>query len=191
MWTVLLTAALFMAPSQTPAETAKPAEAPQAAAAPAAPLPRDEKLPPSEEQAKAALEKSPRHGEYVDVKLPGGGAPIRTWVVYPERKEKAGVVIVIHEIFGLSDCAAELILKRGYASDNEFFNWCVKSFNRSQVERRNVTVTLIAQGTRTNVFAWTFVGAYPVKWSGPSFKAGENNIAIETLELAHQGMQIT
>jgi carboxymethylenebutenolidase len=92
-----------MAPSQTPAEPAKPATAPQAAAAPAAPLPRDERLPPSEEQAKAALEKSPRHGEYVDIKLPAGGAPIRTWVVYPERKEKAGVVIVIHEIFGLSD----------------------------------------------------------------------------------------
>jgi carboxymethylenebutenolidase len=38
----------------------------------------------------------------VDVKGPDG-APIRTWVVYPERKDKAGVVIVIHEIFGLSD----------------------------------------------------------------------------------------
>src|SRR5262249_13796784 len=38
-----------------------------------------------------------------DVKLPAGGTPIRTWVVYPERKDKAPVVIVIHEIFGLSD----------------------------------------------------------------------------------------
>ncbi len=62
-----------------------------------------EGLPPSEDQAKAVLEKSPRHGEYADVKLASGGAPIRTWIVYPERKEKAGVVIVIHEIFGLSD----------------------------------------------------------------------------------------
>ena len=78
-----------------------PASAP-AAAAPA-PAARDESLPPSEQQAKAALEKSPRHGEYVDVKLPSGGAPIRTWVVYPERKDKAPVVIVIHEIYGLTD----------------------------------------------------------------------------------------
>ena len=31
------------------------------------------------------------------------GAPVKTWIVYPERKDKAGVVIVIHEIFGLSD----------------------------------------------------------------------------------------
>lgn len=73
---------------------------PQASAASTA---IDEKLPPADETAKAALEKSPRHGEYVDVKLEGSSVPIRTWVVYPERKDKAPVVIVIHEIFGLAD----------------------------------------------------------------------------------------
>jgi carboxymethylenebutenolidase len=62
---------------------------------------RNPKLPAGEEQAKAALNASPRHGEYVDV--PVQGVPVRTWVVYPERKDKAPVVIVIHEIFGLSD----------------------------------------------------------------------------------------
>jgi carboxymethylenebutenolidase len=65
--------------------------------------PGDEKLPPAEENAKASLEKSPRHGEFVDIKMTGDRKPIRTWVVYPERKDKAPVVIVIHEIFGLSD----------------------------------------------------------------------------------------
>src|SRR6266498_3590787 len=73
----------------------------QVVAAPTAPA-RDESLPPSEQQAKGVLEKSPRHGELVDVKV-SVGAPVRTWVVYPERKDKAGVVILIHEIFGLSD----------------------------------------------------------------------------------------
>jgi carboxymethylenebutenolidase len=62
---------------------------------------RDESLPPSEQQARSALERSPRHGEYADVKTPSGS--VRAWVVYPERKDKAGVVIVIHEIYGLSD----------------------------------------------------------------------------------------
>jgi phage tail-like protein len=84
-----------------------------------------------------------------------------------------------------------LILKRGYASDNEFFEWCVSTFNRQKLQRRNVTVTLISQGLHTTIFAWTFLGAYPVKWSGPSFRAGDNAIAIESLELAHQGLQIT
>jgi carboxymethylenebutenolidase len=59
-------------------------------------------LPPSETTAKARLETTPRHGELVNVPL-AGKSPIRTWVVYPERRDKAGVVIVIHEIFGLSD----------------------------------------------------------------------------------------
>ena len=63
----------------------------------------DESLPPPEEAAKAALEKSPRHGEFVDVKVPGSERPLMAYIVYPERKEKAPVVIVIHEIFGLSD----------------------------------------------------------------------------------------
>ncbi len=62
---------------------------------------RDESLPPSERQARSALEKSTRHGEYADVKTSSGS--VRAWVVYPERKDKAGVVIVIHEIYGLSD----------------------------------------------------------------------------------------
>ena len=59
-------------------------------------------LPPGEADAKARLEKSPRHGEYVDVEL-AGSKPLRSYVVYPEKKEKAPVVIVIHEIYGLSD----------------------------------------------------------------------------------------
>ena len=67
-----------------------------------APAPRDPNLPASETQAAAALETSPRHGEYVDVAMPDGGTPIRAWVVWPERKDRAPVVIVIHEIFGLS-----------------------------------------------------------------------------------------
>lgn len=121
MWAVLLSTALLMTP-QTPAATTAPeapkaSPAPQAQAAAPAPAPRDENLPPGEQQAKAALEKSPRHGEWVDVKLPSGGTPIRAWVVYPERKDKAGVVIVIHEIFGLSDwirSVADQLAKEGF-----------------------------------------------------------------------------
>jgi carboxymethylenebutenolidase len=82
------------------AEHAREAAAkPPAAAAPA---PRNEAIPPDADQAKDALAKSPRHGEWVDIALPGGGK-LLTWVVYPEKKEKAGIVIVIHEIWGLTD----------------------------------------------------------------------------------------
>src|SRR5215831_1111853 len=65
-------------------------------------MPRNEKLPAGEVGAKAALDASPRHGEWVDVPLKDGG-PLHTWIVYPERHDKAPVVMIIHEIFGLSD----------------------------------------------------------------------------------------
>ena len=60
-------------------------------------------IPPGEAGAKAALEKSPRHGEWVDIKAEGVDVPLRSYVVYPESKDKAPVVVVIHEIFGLTD----------------------------------------------------------------------------------------
>ena len=58
-------------------------------------------LPVDAEHAMERLNNSPRHGEWATVSRSGTDS-IRAWVVYPERKTKAPVVIVIHEIFGLS-----------------------------------------------------------------------------------------
>lgn len=58
---------------------------------------------PSDTSAGDQLKNSPRHGEWVEIDLPGSDVKLKSWVVYPERKDKAPVVIVIHEIFGLSD----------------------------------------------------------------------------------------
>jgi carboxymethylenebutenolidase len=60
-------------------------------------------IPPGEAGAKAALDHSPRHHEWVDISLPGKETKISAFVAYPERKDKGPVVIVIHEIYGLSD----------------------------------------------------------------------------------------
>lgn len=59
-------------------------------------------LPPDAEHALTRLNSSPRHGEYAMIKV-GPSDSLRLWVVYPERKTKAPVVVVVHEIFGLSD----------------------------------------------------------------------------------------
>ncbi|MBI4513955.1 MAG: dienelactone hydrolase family protein [Gemmatimonadetes bacterium] len=59
-------------------------------------------LPPSDVEAASRLASTPRHGEWVWVKT-GAGDSISAWLVYPERKDKAPVVVVIHEIFGLTD----------------------------------------------------------------------------------------
>ena len=61
----------------------------------------------AQDWAKANLAKSPRHGEFVTINE-AGGRQLQAWVVYPEVKEKAPVVVMIHEIFGLSDWAREM-----------------------------------------------------------------------------------
>jgi carboxymethylenebutenolidase len=58
-------------------------------------------LPPDATSAAARLAASPRHGEWVMIHT-GNGDSLHTWVVYPERSTKAPVVVVVHEIFGLS-----------------------------------------------------------------------------------------
>jgi carboxymethylenebutenolidase len=64
-------------------------------------------LPAGAEAARQRLDASPRHGEWVDVEgpgaEPGGRDKVRAWVSYPERSTKAPVVVVIQEIFGLTD----------------------------------------------------------------------------------------
>jgi carboxymethylenebutenolidase len=55
----------------------------------------------AQDWAKTRLEKSPRHGEWVEFK--SGERTLKAFVVYPEKNEKAPVVLVIHEIFGLTD----------------------------------------------------------------------------------------
>jgi len=58
-------------------------------------------LPPDAAGAPVRLSSSPRHGEWVMIRTPSGDS-LHTWVVYPERSTKAPVVVVVHEIFGLS-----------------------------------------------------------------------------------------
>jgi carboxymethylenebutenolidase len=64
--------------------------------------PRESGLPPGALEAVARLQNSPRHGEWVTVKT-GASDSVRAWLVYPERRSNAPVVVVIHEIYGLSN----------------------------------------------------------------------------------------
>ena len=72
-------------------------------------------LPASDDTARARLNASPRHGEWV--KVQSGGDTINAWVVYPERSDRAPVVLVIHEIYGLTDwirSVADQLAAEGY-----------------------------------------------------------------------------
>jgi carboxymethylenebutenolidase len=58
-------------------------------------------LPPDAAGAPSRLGSSPRHGEWITIRT-GDGDSLRTWIVYPQRSTKAPVVIVVHEVYGLS-----------------------------------------------------------------------------------------
>ena len=77
---------------------------------------RNQNLPPDNGAAKAQLDQSPRHGEWVDIKWASGPA-LKSFVVYPQRSTKGPVVIVIHEIFGMQDWVrgvADQLAKEGF-----------------------------------------------------------------------------
>lgn len=61
----------------------------------------DPSLPADAAHVAGRLNQSPRHGEYAMVRTPEGDS-VKAWIVYPERATRAPVVVVIHEIFGLS-----------------------------------------------------------------------------------------
>ncbi|MGI8510181.1 MAG: dienelactone hydrolase family protein [Gemmatimonadaceae bacterium] len=64
-------------------------------------VPNDPTLPPDAAHAVARLNASTRHGQYVMIPTSKGDS-IRAWIVYPERSTKAPVIVVVHEIFGMS-----------------------------------------------------------------------------------------
>jgi len=96
---VLLAACAQHAPSVADTHADHMSSASGSIASPA--TPGDPNLPAGSADVAQRLASSPRHGEYVMIPA-GTGDSVRAWVVYPERSTKAPVVVVIHEIFGLS-----------------------------------------------------------------------------------------
>jgi carboxymethylenebutenolidase len=97
---------------QQPAPAAAPTTGPRN---PSLPPPGDNN-PIATEQLAAALKSSPRKSEWIDIKG-SNGTPIKSFVVYPDRRDKAPVVVVIQEIFGLTDWirgVADQLAKEGF-----------------------------------------------------------------------------
>jgi phage tail-like protein len=90
-----------------------------------------------------------------------------------------------------------LTLRRGVTTSKTFLRWCMNMGSRDTAERRPVTIKLVRRSKATVagappdvILQWVFQKAFPVKWSGPSLKAGDNSVAIESLELAHDGLTV-
>ena len=83
---------------------------------------------------------------------------------------------------------SNITLKRGLTASNEFFRWCMEVAS-NQVIKKHLSV-LLYDTTGEEVARWNFQDAYPVKWIGPQFNSTSTSTAIETLELAHAGLEL-
>ena len=81
---------------------------------------------------------------------------------------------------------SNISLKWGITDDAELWAWRNKVVS-GKIERRNGSIILL-DDTGAEKVRWNFREAWPTKWTGPSFNATGNDIAIETLEIAHEGL---
>lgn len=82
-----------------------------------------------------------------------------------------------------------ITLKRGvFPADNEFFDWW-NTVALNTVERRDVTISLLNE-QHEPVMVWKVRDAWPAKVAGTDLKSDGNEIAVETIELAHEGLTV-
>ena len=81
---------------------------------------------------------------------------------------------------------SNITLKWGITDDAELWNWRQKAVD-GKVERKNGSIVLL-DDTGAEKIRWNFSHAWPTKWTGPTFNATGNEVAIETLEIAHEGV---
>jgi phage tail-like protein len=84
---------------------------------------------------------------------------------------------------------SNITLKRGVIKgDNQFFKW-LSTVKLNTAERRDLVISLLNEAHEP-VMVWKVMNAFPVKVEGPQLKAAANEAAIESIELAHEGLEV-
>ena len=95
--------------------------------------------------------------------------------------------ITVRKLPGLKKFT-NIVLKRGITGDLTLWKW-IKSVMDGNVQRADGTITLLNEN-RQAVMVWNFRRGWPCKLTGPALNAKGNEIAIETLEICHEGLEI-
>jgi phage tail-like protein len=82
---------------------------------------------------------------------------------------------------------SSILLRRGLSSSQELWNWYAQA-SQGTVTRKSGSIILYKENG-AELCRWNFFEAYPVKWSGPSLNAASSEVAIETVELVHNGVK--
>ena len=101
---------------------------------------------------------------------------------------EGGLVGSIHRFHGQTR-QSNLTLKRGLV-DRRLWDWYFK-LTQGQVRYRNGSIVVLSPDGGDTTMEVQFYRAFPVKWSGPDLNAGQSQIAVEALELAHGGLTWT
>jgi phage tail-like protein len=83
---------------------------------------------------------------------------------------------------------SNIVLKRGVTDDAKFQAWHKQWIDGDPAAPRINGSIVLRDRQGTEKVRWNFVNAWPTKWSGPSFNAEGKEVAIETMELAHEGI---
>lgn len=84
---------------------------------------------------------------------------------------------------------SNITLKRGtFATDNEYYEWW-KTVSLNKIERRDITISLLNE-EHEPVVIWKVKNAWPSKVQSTDLKAEGNEVAIETMEIVHEGLTI-
>lgn len=83
---------------------------------------------------------------------------------------------------------SNITLRSGMTDDPELWEWRQKAAT-GKVERRNGSIVLMDASGQEKL-RWNFHDAWPTKWTGPSFNATGNEVAVESIELAHEGVEL-
>jgi phage tail-like protein len=82
---------------------------------------------------------------------------------------------------------SNIVLKWGLTDDRDLYDWHRQAV-LGKLERRNGSIIVLDRQGEEKL-RWNFFNAWPTKWDGPDFNAEGNDVAIETLELAHEGVE--
>ena len=79
-----------------------------------------------------------------------------------------------------------ITLKKGLMDSHALFGWLSEGIT-GEVTRKTVTITLL-DAAEKSVASWRVINAWPIKYTAPDFNATSSEVAVETLEIAHEGM---
>ncbi|MEJ2454144.1 MAG: phage tail protein [Candidatus Thiodiazotropha sp.] len=102
-------------------------------------------------------------------------------------REGTDIPLTVRKLIGLRKYA-NITLKRGYTQNSALWDWYGNIVN-GVADRRNGSVILMDE-ERNDVMRWNFENAWPNKIEAPSFNASGNEVAIETIELIHEGLTL-